>query len=297
LPEDQTLFNLAASLLTLTLQGVILVMLIVSAVLHRSFFKSHWRSGLVIGAVAALLIVPLLIGQMITVEPSRAFETFAPDMPDQQHLVATVAFYAVMAGSIGFTVLKAGWWMVVFVAAAGAWAAVRPGRMAGLVPGQPMPWAEVTIGAVVGVAVAAVTGVVFMLLDVGLGSVLEKQAELFHPSADSMNPIMLVLMLMAVSGIALVEELIFRGALLGALLKWAGDQRVAAVGWVVLVSLVWAAMHLLNTDAPLIKMTQIFIMGLILAWLTWWSGLSSAIAAHVALNITAVLGETVLAGT
>ncbi len=295
MPDQQTIFNLAASLLTLGLQGVILIVLIVSVVLHRSFFKQHWKSGLIIGAVAALLIVPMLIGQMITVDPARAFETFAPDMPRDQHTVATVAFYAAMGASIVFTLAKAGWWMLVFVAAAGAWAAVRPGRLAGLMPGQPMPWAKVALGAFVGVVVAVVTGVVFMLLEVGLSNVLEKQADLFAPSADAMGPVMLVLAIMAVSGIAIVEELIFRGALLGSLLKWAGDQPLAMAAWIVLVSLVWAAMHLLNTDAPLIKMTQIFIMGLILAWLTWWGGLSSAIAGHVALNITAILGETLLA--
>ncbi len=53
-------------------------------------------------------------------------------------------------------------------------------------------------------------------------------------------------------------------------------------------SLVWAAAHAPNTDAPAVKCAQIFVLGLFFCWFARRWCLEAAVAAHVALNLAAL---------
>jgi len=57
----------------------------------------------------------------------------------------------------------------------------------------------------------------------------------------------------------------------------------------VIITLTWALPHFPNTDAPLVKVTQVFLFGLILAEIARRDSVRSAIAAHVGLNLTSVI--------
>lgn len=82
----------------------------------------------------------------------------------------------------------------------------------------------------------------------------------------------------------LVEELLFRGILLRAMLHRYG-RRIALVG----SSAVFSAIHLLDPGALLV-VPQLFVVGLVLAWMTLRRrSLVWAIFAHVGFNLTAVV--------
>ena len=53
--------------------------------------------------------------------------------------------------------------------------------------------------------------------------------------------------------------------------------------------LVWALFHLGNTDSPLVKITQIFLIGLALTEMARRMGLEAALAAHISLNLCSVV--------
>ncbi len=94
---------------------------------------------------------------------------------------------------------------------------------------------------------------------------------------------------LAITAVALGEELTYRGVLFGWLQRLFGREGRAGVAMAaVLTSLVWAAAHIPNTDAPLVKCAQIFVLGLFFCWFARKWCLEAAIAAHAALNLSAL---------
>ncbi|MFH1468609.1 MAG: CPBP family intramembrane glutamic endopeptidase, partial [Pseudomonadota bacterium] len=94
------------------------------------------------------------------------------------------------------------------------------------------------------------------------------------------------LLRLAMGGAAAVtEEVAFRGLLLGFLLATLGRRRWGPAAAGLVTALVWAAMHLGMTDAPLLKAGQITLVGLLLAELTRRWGLGAAVATHLGLNL------------
>jgi membrane protease YdiL (CAAX protease family) len=97
-----------------------------------------------------------------------------------------------------------------------------------------------------------------------------------------------------VIGPAILEELQYRGILQGFLLRLCKDNRVAVTAATICVSLLWALLHLPNTNAPLLKCIQVFIIGLVLSEFARRKGIGTSIAAHVSLNISATILELIL---
>ena len=95
---------------------------------------------------------------------------------------------------------------------------------------------------------------------------------------------------------ALAEEIVFRGALLGFLLRVGRERRGAVVVGALVTSIAWAMLHLGATDMPLLKLVQIFLLGLGLAALTRRWGLEAAIMAHLGTNLAGLAGMAVLGG-
>jgi membrane protease YdiL (CAAX protease family) len=91
------------------------------------------------------------------------------------------------------------------------------------------------------------------------------------------------------SAAALVEEMIFRGGILGFFLRITGNKTCTAWFIIAAVSLLWAVLHIPNTDKPGAKILQIFLLGLACGALMRRWGLGSTIAAHLTLNICSVL--------
>lgn len=126
-------------------------------------------------------------------------------------------------------------------------------------------------------------------LEVDVAEPIQRLHDFLPDAASAHLGIRLPIALLAVTSVAVVEELVFRGALLGALLRCCRSRRVLTAGAVVVVALLWALMHALNTDAPLIKCSQIFVVGVLLCEIARRSCLEAAMAAHISLNVAAVL--------
>lgn len=131
--------------------------------------------------------------------------------------------------------------------------------------------------------------VIFIALDVDASEHIGRLGELFPgmeqmPFAQQLTTILTVL-----TGAAIAEEIMFRGLLLGLMLRISGGATAGVIGSVVLCSALWAVLHLLNTDALLVKFGQIFIVGLVLSEFARRACVEAAIAGHVGLNLLSVL--------
>ena len=115
------------------------------------------------------------------------------------------------------------------------------------------------------------------------------------PNFTQMSPAVLAVPLACFAGsAAVVEELIFRGGILGFLLRITRNNTVLAWVFITAVALVWAVLHYPNTTSPFLKIMQIFTLGIALGAMTRQWGLGSAIAGHVTLNIGAVIANVFL---
>jgi membrane protease YdiL (CAAX protease family) len=110
------------------------------------------------------------------------------------------------------------------------------------------------------------------------------------PHIKEVNPIITIpIASLALSVPAIIEELTYRGAIFGFLLRLSRNNRWAIVASTLFVSLIWALGHLSNTNAPLIKCIQIFIIGIVFCEFARRISIESAIASHIALNVTIVI--------
>jgi len=179
-----------------------------------------------------------------------------------------------------------------YVGARAEWARCESQRRILRLPGA----RGIALGAGSGVAFGFLTSLLFYATGVGLSRLLE-QMTASYPGIDEapLSAVMFVSLLFA--GVAAVqEELVYRGATQGLMTRLLGGTRAGVIGVNLLIALLFAAAHLLNTDAPLLKFGQIFVFGLLLAWLAHRFSLSSAIAAHLGLNLTVTPIELLVLG-
>jgi len=274
--------------------GLALLLLVVSLTLEdHSRLRLNWRTGIVLGLLWFLLGLPAQIFVMTQVDVQAVLE--------QTHIPAENAGLVVMALYIGLilgftiSVVKIAWYMLVYHAAAVQWSELRPDPFPLLQRRGRAPWAAIGGAAAFGVAAGGISAAVLKLLGVSTSDAL-KVYTAFGPSAANAGLyVRLPVLVLAVSGAALAEELLFRGVLFGWLLRLSRNRTAGIVLATVLVSLVWALVHLPNTDAPWIKCGQIFLISMVLCEFARRWCLEAAIAAHVGLNVAALLISAAIA--
>ena len=162
---------------------------------------------------------------------------------------------------------------------------------------RPVPAGEDAslVGPVVfGVGAALVTLVVFGLLGVRESEYVRALSDMVAEGSSFGRALLYPASLLAVIAAAIVEEIVFRGVLLGWLVALFRERRGPTNFAIVLSAGIWALGHLANTDSPALKVAQVFIIGLVLGEFARRRGLKAAIAGHVSLNIVAATLEMAL---
>jgi len=278
------LLPMLISLLLLGIEVGILAFFIIFMVQNIGTFRRFWKRGLVIGAVLALLGLPatIFMGSCLDLSKIPGLERLPPEMHTVLLIVMAVAALAV-------TVLMVPLRLVYFHVAAAEWERVKPQAMPLLGGTGPAPWKAIGLGALLGLGISAISLILFAALHVQESADIKRFSAMFPGLADPKSLGSALLLGLMVAQMGAIEELIFRGGMLGVLLRLSGQRRWAVAGSVVAVSLLWALLHWQNTDAPLFKVGQIFVIGLILAQLIRKTCLEATIAAHASLNFSAVM--------
>jgi membrane protease YdiL (CAAX protease family) len=213
---------------------------------------------------------------------------------DEGH--ASIWFYVVLTVGALIFLIKPAWYMIVYHAAVSQWRRLKDEAMPLLRRRSYRPWPPVVAGAAFGVAAGGLTLLIFLRRGVESAVHLQRFAQ-HAPGFEEIGPwLRLPIVALAVSALAIAEELYFRGVLLGALLRWWGRSRSAIVAAAISNSFLWGLLHLANTNQPLLKFGQIFLVGLVLSEMTRRWCFESAVAGHVAMNVTAVAAGFLLSG-
>ena len=175
--------------------------------------------------------------------------------------------------------------MVVYHVAAAEWEKVRPDAFPLLAKTGKAPWRWVLGASAFGAAAGALSVVIFVAMGVEEGEEIKELLKLFPDAEEASLWLKVPVVVLAISAPAIAEELTFRGGILGFLLRLSGNNRLAVAGSIIAVSLVWSLIHIPNTDAPLMKCAQIFIIGIAFAEFARRSCIEAAIAGHLALNL------------
>jgi membrane protease YdiL (CAAX protease family) len=267
------------------LQIGLLAFVITLFVIHRKRTREFYKTGLVFGAVCFAFSLPITLFTLFGMD-------YAGMVPPGSGLgpgFAEMMKYIVMVVSVVAGIGGIGYVMFTYVIAAGEWDILRPRPFPVIMRTGEKSWGKIGIAALVGAAGAVVSLLSAKLLNVGAGDLIKIQENLLGDFRALPASLQFALMLMFVVSAAVSEELLYRGALLGFLFRVSKNRMAWLLGSIFSVSLVWAFMHVLNTDNPVFKLAQVFILGVVLAEVARRWSLEAAIATHVSLNVTAVV--------
>lgn len=266
-------------IVTLLLVGVLLALL----ARNRRSIASHRRLVVSVAGVVFALSIPGVVARAWFVDPRTVLEGAGQGVPFPASFLWTGALLGLLAG-LGLQVLHGIWSGLQAGAAAGEWARAAPGRSLFRFEGS-RRWHRLGASLLLGAALGAVSAPVFQLQGVKAGPDLEQIAATFPGLAAQPMAFQTLLSLAMGCAAAVTKEVTFRGLLLGFLLATLGRRRWGPAAAGLVTALVWAAMHLGMTDAPLLKAGQITLVGLLLAELTRRWGLGAAVATHLGLNL------------
>ncbi len=269
------------------LNFVLLLML----VWQRERLLPHWRRGAVVAFLVLMLAVPQHIGTLVFLDPRALIEGAAS--LGSESLGSGAARFGIFVSMMFGTALRMVWYGVLTCLAVSEWQRLRPRRPL-LGDDLPSRWRRLLVGLGIGALLGVLTAVAFDAAGVDAGRALEDLRAYFPALADG-PPIARVAVALPLGiSAALVEEIVFRGVLLGAMLRAGKEEPGIVLAAVLATSVAWACLHLSITDMPGIKLLQIFFFGLILAELTRRWSLESAIAAHLGLNLAGLASMLVL---
>ena len=278
---------LLMGLLAASVQLAAFALTVVLVIANRRTFRAYWKTGLLLGLVAFVLLLPSVVMSIAHFDTDAFLEGTRPSAP-RGFMEAAVLVGLVVGGAIA--VLRIGWHMLVYTAAAAEWGRLGPGSFPVLQRSGSTPWKPIIGAAAFGLAAGTLSVFVFEALGVEESEVLRRALSKMFPGLESADVAVMfpVVLLWAVAA-ALTEELTYRGVVSGFLLRLRpGDRAMEAVASVV-SSLLWALLHLQNTDSPFLKCVQIFVLGLVFFELAKRWCIEAAIAAHVGLNVAAVV--------
>lgn len=279
-----TVYNIIQFLLVFAVEILLFALTIVLFVLNIKTFRQHYKTGLVIGSAMFLLYLCLVIFILATFD-SSAILSRLNNSDDLNGFFKYCVYLGVILG-IGLLFVKIGWHMMIYSVAAAEWSKIRANAFQIFRPAGPISWRPIAGAAIFGVAAAIVSLLVFDYL-----GVKETDPGLFLKEFTKgiKGPVGLAVLILALMVPSVMEELAYRGVLLGFLLRLSKDNRILIAGSTVLVALFWSIGHIYNTDTPSIKCLQIFIIGIVLSEFVRRSSIESAIIGHVCLNTTCVV--------
>ena len=286
MPEPEA-ERLVMILLVAAVQLATFVLVVVLAIVNRRTFKAYWKTGLVLGLVIFGMLLPSLILSIAYFDTGAVLEKAGSSVPPE--FMKTMLFVGLAIGA-GITVLKIGWYMLVYYAAAAEWGRVGPVSFPVLQRSGKVPWKPIVGAGVFGLAAGALSMLLFRALGVEESEFFRRALAKMFPGLESVNAaVRFAVVLSWAMAAALTEELTYRGVLSGFLLRLRPGSRAMEAVASLVPSLLWAALHVQNTDSPLIKCVQIFILGLVFFEFAKRWCIEAAIAAHVGLNVAAVV--------
>jgi len=277
-PLDQVLI----SLLIMAILGGIFAFVVVRAIMLRFAFSKYAWQGLFVSGLCLLLALPSEILKLCHLD---ARGILPPGNAELSAILQGPVFTVGVILGVGFLfLLQCAWNLVAYVVAAAEWD--RAGRQAFPLLARARPDARpYVLMACFGVFVGLASCVTFHAYGVDVGESVKQMQRLFPGMDNVAYAIQIPVWMLAFIAPAVLEEVVYRGVLLGFLLRVLRRPLVP----VVLTAFLWALLHLGNTDAPGLKCLQIFVTGLVLGAAARRYSVEAAIAGHVGLNLTAVL--------
>jgi membrane protease YdiL (CAAX protease family) len=275
------------AILILVIQNALWILVMVLICLNPGALKKHYRAGIFIGVIIFFISLPQTIASICCLDMNGLLKSFRlPPLP-QAHMVMFISL--ALATMLVVQFLSIAWYTVLYAVAAGEWEHYRPKPFPLLMRQGPPPWAALAWASLFGIATAAVSGIVFKALRIDSGETI-KQLIKMYPKFFSLPPVVMVIIILSMLiTAAILEELMFRGALQGFLLRLSGNDRTAVILSVVLVSVLWALLHIENSNMPAVKCAQIFLIGLVLSEFARRRGIETAMAGHIALNVATLV--------
>jgi membrane protease YdiL (CAAX protease family) len=259
------------------------VTVLVAALVLWKETKPVLGRGFLLSGLIALLQLPSVIVTMLFLDV-KGMAAGAP--PEFTRLVAVIAAAATVAGFV-----------IAFLYGA---LQVAVARIAGGPAALPLllrggaPWAGWGVAAAFGVLAGAISLALFHLVGAQPGVIFRQLATLFPRLQMVPRPALMALSLATVLAAALSEELLYRGVVQAGLIRLLGGRLWAVVLSIVLTSAAWAVPHLLNVDQALLKLAQVFVLGLALGALSRRFSVEAAMIAHATLNLVAGVGGFLL---
>ena len=281
--------GLSVAYLAITL--LIAVFVGVAALRRRPWGPGHLKVGVGLSAAVAVLLAPSQILGVVALDVFAVLED--PNLPQGVvEQVASTARYLAGAGVVVMAGVSFAWRVWLVPVADGA----DPSR-----PAFPVLTGRTRVGGnglslAVGVLLGAVSAMLFSAL--GVDSELLQQQQAWFPGVDfAAWPVVLGIGLPAMLAAAISEELMFRGVLQRWLIRWGqGLGEVAVPLSIAVTSAVWALGHAANTDDVLLKLSQIFGLGLALGALSRRFSVEASIVAHLGFNVAVAMGSLALRG-
>jgi CAAX prenyl protease-like protein len=265
--------------------------LILLILFDREHVRQFWRRALVFGAIVFLLEVPVAAFSYVLLD--RTIFDGGPGSPSREGIASFAMAVGLIAG-LALLLAKIAWRGLVYVVAAAEWSRVRPeDGLHSVAPERrsarhPLLWSLLA-----GLAAAALSTMAFRALGVRLGDVITPTAPIAAQLGRFPYFVRILVGLLFGTTAALTEEMTFRGALQGFLLRVTRGSGSGIVLSNLLVTVLWASLHLLNTNTPAVKLAQIGLIGIVLGEMARRWGLNSSIAGHLGLNIASVLAGLV----
>lgn len=240
--------------------------------------REQMRPSAILTLIIVLLSLPASVVSLVYLDPSAA----NPDVPaGMRSILQWVVRFAIVGGT-GLNVFLL--LMQVPVAMRLGGPHPLPVLYRQTDAGRGLPLAA-GLGALLG----GISVALFYALEVDPGELIE-MAKKMIPGVDMETPAYVIgVSLPAVIGMAISEELLFRGIMQ----RWLAGKLSGKVGgtWIAIcaTSTIWAMAHLANVEQVGLKLTQIFLLGLLFGYLTKRYSVEASMAAHVGLNIVAVV--------
>lgn len=285
MPKPQEILDLLMMLILLSIEGACLIFYGVMTAFSYRLVARTWNRGLLFGAVVSVLWLPLALLAVFGVD----LKAIQADLSyGAEIFIRFFLVFLVLIGLVVLVPLRAAYYHV----AKSEWSLLRGDFDLALLGPRRSRLLGISVGMAAGLVNLIVALVVFHYFQVK--EPLDPEFTRLFPGYAQMSPAVLAVPLACfVVAAAVVEELIFRGGILGFLLRISRNNTALAWVFITFVAFIWALLHYPNTNSPVLKIMQIFTLGIALGATTRQWGLSSAIAGHVTLNIGAVIANIV----
>ena len=255
----------------------VIIWLIVFACLNGKSYAKHWKAGLFYGLLSVVLVLPLGLIQLAYFDPSHG-------IGDEKLFLFIMQIASVVIG----TIFMLGWCFLGIVVTGGEWQKRFTTWSIWTMGPVGSQKRGIVVGLIAAVAFTVFTELLMLVFPLRTNPMLLAMMA-NYPELDTLTLwVLLPATMFWAAGIALYEEILYRGALLGPMVgRW--SKRINPQWWIMLVAILFALIHLLNATDPVVKVGQIWVLGVVTGVLMLRYGLLSAIVCHAGFNMLIVL--------